>query len=96
MTFLWNELRRMRVKKIAVISAILEEPTIIQNQFNEVVASFQSIVRGRMGLPFNEEKMSVVSLTVVGDLNEINSLTGKLGNIPYVTVKTAISKKEIQ
>ncbi|HHX63086.1 MAG TPA: iron-only hydrogenase system regulator [Epulopiscium sp.] len=84
------------MKKIAVISAILEEPTIIQNEFNEVVASFQNIVRGRMGLPFNEEKMSVVSLTVVGDLNEINSLTGKLGNIPHVTVKTAISKKEIQ
>lgn len=84
------------MKKIAVISAILEEPTIIQNEFNDVVASFQNIVKGRMGIPFGEEKMSVVSLTVMGELNEINSLTGKLGNIPHVTVKTAISKKEIQ
>lgn len=83
------------MKKIAVISAILEEPTIIQNEFNEVVASFQNIVKGRMGIPFGEEKISVVSLTVIGDLNEINSLTGKLGNIPHVIVKTAISKKEI-
>ncbi len=83
------------MKKIAVISAILEEPTIIQNEFNEVVASFQSIIKGRMGIPFSEEKVSVVSLTVIGDLNEINSLTGKLGNIPHVTVKTAISKKEL-
>ena len=83
------------MKRIAVISAILEEPTLIQNEFNEVVASFQSIVKGRMGIPFTEEKMSVVSLTVIGDLNEINSLTGKLGKIPHVTVKTAISKKEI-
>lgn len=83
------------MKKIAVISAILEEPTMIQNEFNEVVASFQDIVKGRMGIPFSQEKMSVVSLTVIGDLNEINSLTGKLGNIPHVTVKTAISKKEI-
>lgn len=84
------------MKKIAVISAILEEPIVFQNEFNEVVASFQNIIKGRMGLPFKEEKISVVSLTVIGDLNEINSLTGKLGNIPHVTVKTAISKKEIQ
>jgi len=28
-------------------------------------------------------------------LDEVNSLTGKLGNIPGVTVKTAFSKKEI-
>jgi hypothetical protein len=33
----------------------------------------------------------VVSLTVQGDLDRINALTGKLGNLPGVTVKTAIS-----
>ena len=47
-----------------------------------------------MGIPF-EEGISVISLTVIGELNEINSLTGKLGNINGVTVKTAIAKKEI-
>ena len=83
------------MKKIAVISAILEEPGMIQQAFNDVVSSFQGIVRGRMGIPFEEEKMAIVSLTVIGDLDQINSLTGKLGNIPHVTVKTAISKREI-
>lgn len=47
-----------------------------------------------MGIPF-EEGVSVISITVVGELNDINSLTGKLGNIYGVTVKTAISKIEI-
>lgn len=83
------------MKRIAVISAILEKPGEIQHEFNDVVSSFQGIVRGRMGIPFEEEKMAIVSLTVIGDLNQINSLTGKLGNIPHVTVKTAISKREI-
>ena len=41
-----------------------------------------------------EEDMSVVSVIVAGELDEINNLTGKLGNIPNVTVKTSISKKE--
>lgn len=82
------------MRKIAVISAILEEPAKCQQEFNEVVASFKGIIRGRMGIPF-EEGISVISITVIGDLNEINSLTGKLGNIEHVSVKTSISKKEI-
>ncbi|AQM60523.1 MULTISPECIES: TM1266 family iron-only hydrogenase system putative regulator [Clostridium] len=82
------------MKKIAVISAILESPTECQEEFNTVISSFRGSIRGRMGIPF-EEGISVVSLTVTGELNEINSLTGKLGNIKGVTVKTAIAKKEI-
>ncbi|MCR6545675.1 iron-only hydrogenase system regulator [Dehalobacterium formicoaceticum] len=83
------------MKKIAVISAILEEPGQAQQEFNSIVSSFKGIVKGRMGIPFEEEKIAVISLTIVGELNEINSLTGKLGNIKDVSVKTAISKKEI-
>ncbi|AWZ49659.1 TM1266 family iron-only hydrogenase system putative regulator [Hathewaya limosa] len=83
------------MKKIAVISAILEEPKICQNQFNNVISEFKGMVRGRMGVPFQEEEVSVISIIVVGDLDEINSLTGKLGNIEHVSVKTSISKKEL-
>ncbi|MGG7177592.1 TM1266 family iron-only hydrogenase system putative regulator [Clostridium paraputrificum] len=82
------------MSKIAVISAILEEPRECQQEFNDVVASFRGSIRGRMGLPF-EHGISVISITVIGDLDDINSLTGKLGNINGVTVKTAIAKKEI-
>ncbi|WP_102401738.1 TM1266 family iron-only hydrogenase system putative regulator [Haloimpatiens massiliensis] len=83
------------MKKIAVISAILEEPEKCQREFNQVIASFKGIVKGRMGIPFEEEGISVICITVMGDLDNINSLTGKLGNIPYVSVKTSISKKEV-
>ncbi|MFZ5944839.1 MAG: TM1266 family iron-only hydrogenase system putative regulator [Bacillota bacterium] len=83
------------MKKIAVISAILEEPRLCQHQFNDVVSSFSGIIKGRMGIPFESEKIAVISLTVVGTLDEINSLTGKLGKIEHVLVKTAVSKKEV-
>ena len=82
------------MKRIAVISAILERPTQTQQQFNDTVANFKGIVRGRMGIPFAEEDLSIVSITVVGDVDDINALTGKLGNLPHITVKTAISKQE--
>lgn len=85
----------MRIlKKIAVISAILEEPKECQERFNNVVSSFRGSIKGRMGIPF-EEGISVISITVTGTLEEINSLTGKLGNIQGVVVKTEIAKREI-
>ena len=80
--------------KIAVISAVLEDPSKCNTKFNEVVSSFRGSIKGRMGIPL-EEEVSVISIVVVGSLNEINSLTGKLGNIEGVTVKTAIGKKEV-
>lgn len=82
-------------RRIAVISAILENPEICQFEFNKIVSEYKPLIRGRMGVPFNEEDISVISITVVGTLDEINSLTGKLGNLNHVIVKSSISKKEI-
>ncbi|WP_026896123.1 TM1266 family iron-only hydrogenase system putative regulator [Clostridiisalibacter paucivorans] len=84
------------MKRIAVIGAVLDEPKKIQKTFNDTIAEYSHIVRGRMGLPFETEGISVISITVLGEMDEINSLTGKLGNIPHVSVKTSISKKTVK
>lgn len=81
--------------KVAVISAILEDPIDAQHLFNETLSSFKGLIKGRMGIPMDEFGISVITITVVGELNDINSLTGKLGNIDHVYVKTSISKKEV-
>lgn len=83
------------MKKIGVISAVLDDPVKSNQKFNDIVSDYQTIIKGRMGIPFTEEHISVVSITVCGLLDEINELTGKLGNLQGVTVKTAISKKTI-
>lgn len=83
------------MKKIAVIGAVLEEPNKVQNEFNDVVSSFKEIIKGRMGIPFDQDGISIISLTVLGDLDQINNLTGKLGKIENVSVKAAISKRDI-
>lgn len=83
------------MKRIATIGAVLEQPQHSQDEFNRVISAFKGIVKGRMGIPFEEENIAVISLTVTGTLDEINALTGKLGKLPGVTVKTAISSREI-
>lgn len=82
-------------KRIAVISAVLEEPREVQSHFNNIVSEYKEIVKGRMGIPFDSEGISIVSITVLGTLDQINGLIGKLGNLKNVNVKTSISKKEV-
>ncbi len=81
--------------KIAVIGAVMDHPTESQHRFNEVLSAYKHIIKGRMGIPFENEDISIVAITVMGTMDDINSLTGKLGNIHGVTVKTSVSKKEL-
>lgn len=83
------------MKKIAIICAILEEPSLCQQNFNDVVSNYQYLIKGRMGIPFDENNIAAISITVVGTMDEINAFTGKLGSIDHVQIKTAVSKKEI-
>ena len=83
------------MKRIAVISAILENPEQSQAEFNSLVAGFKGLVKGRMGLPLPEYGAAAIVITVVGTLDDINGLTGKIGLLKDVQVKTSISKKEI-
>lgn len=82
------------MRKVAVISAILEDPEKAQHTFNDTVASFKGIIKGRMGIPMPDQAISLVSIAVIGETDEINSLTGKLGKIAGVSVKTAMSKQD--
>lgn len=82
-------------KKIAVIGAILEDPKKSQGEFNQIVSDYKKIVRGRMGIPLLDNNITVISITCLATMDEINALTGKLGQIKGITVTTAISKKTI-
>lgn len=82
------------MQRIAVISAILENPQRSQAEFNALVAGFQGLVKGRMGLPLSEHGVSVITIVLSGELDDINGLTGKLGALPDVQVKSSVSKKE--
>jgi putative iron-only hydrogenase system regulator len=81
------------MKRIAVVGAVLEHPRESQQAFNDTVSSFKGIIKGRMGIPFDDVNAAVISIILTGELDEINALTGKLGSLSGVTVKTAISSE---
>ncbi len=83
------------MKRIAVIAAVLDNPAASQADFNKAVAEFRGAVKGRMGIPSPEHDLSMIAIIVQGSMDEINDLTGRLGALPGVSAKTAVSKREI-
>lgn len=79
-------------KRVGVIGIVIEEFSNAPN-VNEVLHNFAQIIVGRMGIPYKERGVSVISLIVDGTTDEISALTGKLGKISGVNVKSAITKK---
>lgn len=79
-------------KRLGVIGIIVENIDNAQT-VNEILHNFNDIIVGRMGIPYREKSVSVISIIVDGSMDSISAMTGKLGNIPGVSVKSAITKK---
>jgi putative iron-only hydrogenase system regulator len=84
----------MNMSKLGVVSAILEHPREIQDEFNDVVASFRGSIKGRMGIPFADE-LSVISIALTGDEEDIDRFSDELESIKGVTVKTSIASLDV-
>ncbi len=78
-------------KRIGVVGIVVENHKESGSAVQEVLSKHSSIIIGRMGIPYRERGISVISIIVEGDTDEIGALTGKLGNLKGVTVKTALT-----
>ncbi len=77
--------------RIAVTAIIVEEPESVE-KINATLHLYAQYIIGRMGIPYREKKISLISVALDAPADVISSMTGKLGNIPGVSVKTAYSK----
>ncbi|TGE32044.1 TM1266 family iron-only hydrogenase system putative regulator [Desulfosporosinus sp. Sb-LF] len=79
-------------KRIGVIGIVVEEFESAC-KVNETLHEMAGIIVGRMGIPRKERGISIISLIVEGSSDEISAMTGKLGKIRGVNVKSALTKK---
>ncbi|MFL0249081.1 TM1266 family iron-only hydrogenase system putative regulator [Clostridium neuense] len=79
-------------KRIAVVGIIVENLEMA-TEVNKILHTYSSIIVGRMGIPYRERGLSVISIIVDGTSDELSAMTGKLGKISGVSVKSAMSKK---
>lgn len=76
--------------RVAVMGIIVEnvESTEI---LNHILHEYGDYIIGRMGLPYREKDINIISIVVDAPNDVINAMSGKIGKINGITVKTAYS-----
>ena len=77
--------------RIALIGIILESRESVE-ALNHLLSEYGDYVIGRMGLPYREKGIHVISVAVDAPNNVISALSGKLGMLPGVSTKTIYGK----
>lgn len=76
--------------KVAVMSIIVEDPDTVE-KLNGILHEYGEYIIGRMGLPYRARNISIISIALDAPQDTISTMAGKIGNLPGVSVKTALS-----
>ena len=78
--------------RVAVMGIIVEHMDAVE-PLNAVLHQYRSSILGRMGIPYREKKINIISVAVDAPQDTISAMAGKIGKIAGVSVKTAYSNK---
>ena len=79
--------------RVAVISIIVENPEAIVT-LNDLLHEAGNYIIGRMGLPYREKNLHIISIVLDAPQNIISALAGKIGMLPGVTAKALYAGKQ--
>ena len=78
--------------RVAVMSIIVEDTSKVE-MLNNILHEYREHIIGRMGLPYHPKKINIISITLDAPQDIISALSGRIGNLEGVSVKTAFSKE---
>jgi putative iron-only hydrogenase system regulator len=84
-------MRKTMRNRLAVIGILVLNRELTSEKVNRILSEYANIIVGRMGIPYKERNVSIISIIVDGTTDDIGALTGKLGSIEGVKVKSAIT-----
>ena len=76
--------------KVAIIGIIVEDPSKV-SEIQKLLSEASDFIIGRMGLPYKEKNIRIISVVLDAPVDPINALTGKIGKIEGVSAKTVSS-----
>lgn len=79
-------------KRVASVSIIVEDSERAA-EINGILHTASEYIVGRMGIPYREKDISIISVVMDAPQDIINNVSGKLGRLRGVTAKTAYAKK---
>ena len=77
-------------KRVALIGIIVQDPASVE-RMNAILHEYREFIIGRMGLPYREKNISVISVAVDAPSTVISALSGKIGMLSGVSAKTVYS-----
>ena len=81
-------------KRLGVVGIVVEDRENAVSKVNEILSQYADLIVGRMGVPYREQGVAVIALIVDGSTDEIGALTGKLGGIRGIQVKSALTRRK--
>lgn len=82
------------MKRIGVVGIVVKGERAIAVEMQKVLSEFGDIIVGRMGVPRDEA--NAIALIVEGSQERVSALTGRLGQFPQLSVKSALTSFEIE
>ena len=76
--------------RIAVIGIIVENPDSVE-ALNNILHEYRRYIIGRMGIPYREKALSIISIAVDAPQDKISALSGRIGKLDGISSKTAYS-----
>ena len=84
------------MKRIGVVGIVIEGHRDVAMEVQKILSENGDIILGRMGIPDREDNISAISLIVKGESERISALTGRLGRLERVNVKSALTSVEVE
>lgn len=76
--------------RVAVIGIIVENPDSVQS-LNDILHEYGTYIVGRMGIPYREKGIHIISIAIDAPQTVISALSGRIGKLEGVSAKTAYS-----
>jgi len=76
--------------RVAVMSIIVENGESVET-LNSILHENGQYIIGRMGIPYRKRNINIISIALDAPQDTISAMSGKIGNLPGVSVKTAYS-----
>ncbi len=80
-------------KRIGSALIMIEDLTVVHD-LNQILTRHAGIIIGRQGLPLRDRHISIISLVLEGTTDEIGALTGQIGRLKGVQVKSVLTKNK--
>ncbi|MGI6109618.1 MAG: TM1266 family iron-only hydrogenase system putative regulator [Eubacteriaceae bacterium] len=76
--------------RIAIIGIIVEEPESVK-RLNDILHEYGQYIIGRMGIPYRERDIHIISIAMEAPQDVISAMSGKIGRLNGISTKTAYS-----